>query len=80
MAKIGRKTVRRARRQRKWAKAMPNLKHSMVIPVRQRVTLNFPNGPNAQTIAINRFKSATATGVYSYGNNDAFTQRKNSWE
>ncbi|AXH74448.1 MAG: hypothetical protein [Circoviridae sp.] len=67
LARIGRKTVRRARSRRRWNKAMPNLRHSIVIPVRQRVSLQFPNaGADTFTLAIQRFKSGTAAGLYSY--------------
>lgn len=40
-AKIGRKTIRRARRKRAWAKAMPSLKHSITLPCRRRVFMKF---------------------------------------
>ena len=72
-SRIGRKTVRRARAKRSWNRAMPNLKHSVLIPVRTRVTLNYPNGSDASTFAIQRFRSSTASGVFSYGNVDSFT-------
>ena len=38
-ARIGRKTVRARRAKRSWNRAMPNLKHSVMIPVRARVAL-----------------------------------------
>jgi len=79
-SRIGRKVVRKSRRRRSWNRAMPNLKHSVMIPVHKRIALNFPNGSNAATIGIQRFKSATSSNVFSYGNQDGFTQRKNNWE
>lgn len=60
MAKIGRKTIRRARSRRRFKKAMPSLKHAVTLPVRRRFYMSFQDPHATFTVGVQRFHERDA--------------------
>lgn len=78
MSRIGRKTIRKARRMSRMRRMFPASKQSVVLPFRQEIILKIPNLNSTNSIAIARFAEGTGT-IYGYDQSPSSPKLK-GWE